>query len=167
MQHFYVWIDERGEKGDKRRDNLSSQLHRIIQRHPELGSRLTAADKSIEENFLDLFFPDGVPVHFQAANLSQTDIPERQLALSLRHDQDRSAYFGLAPGCTLAVTGHCPMGTSSPVFSIDRVVEVAHSEARPFERSMDVMVFQRNPRLSTGPRKIGRASCRERVSSPV
>lgn len=152
VQHLYVWIDERGEKGDKRRDSLSSQLQRIIRRHPELGSKLTAADKSIEENFLDLFFPDGVPVHFQAANLSQTDIPERQLALSLRHDQERSAYFGLAPGCTLAVTGHCPMGTSSPVFSIDRVVEVAHCKPRPFERSMEVMVFQRNPRLSSGPR---------------
>jgi|GEM_PF-4254373 len=122
--------------------NLRTTLQRIHRRHAGRFLPELAPGEDILDAFVELLFPDGLPGEFFISNVAQQEnryrLVLRPAVRSPRLDR------ALPPGVTLGVSGYLfdnVFDPDNPVLSIDRVVELAESPARSFERRANVQVF--------------------------
>lgn len=137
MANLYVWVD------DRCRDKLTRSVNELARRHP-LFRKLLAEGDGIQ-NLLNLVFPQGMPMEYLAANLSNENRPDESLSLALRPVISPEQPWPFPRGCSLVARGLWQTG--NPVFKVQDFFEVADAPSHTYERNLAVVVYQDNPQL--------------------
>lgn len=138
MASLYVWIDDRDQA------KLDRRIAYLVKRHPTLKSYLASGDQL--HQLLNLLFPEGMRLTYHAANLSLQELPLESYRLALRPALECGQEWPFPAGVSLSARGTWLCRAASPVFLIEDFLEVADGPVRDFERSLDVFVYQTDPR---------------------
>lgn len=146
MSNLFVWVD------DSRRGQFISRIVELSRRHAEFKDYIGDGDPV--QVFLELMFPNGMPLNFHAANLSLQDRPDDNLNLALRPELNPVQSWPFPKGCSLAVKGFWSRRGASPIFMIQDVFEVADAPTHSYERDLSVFVYHANPQVLVTSQRI-------------
>ena len=121
-------------------DGLRTQLEALRKRHGNGFFQDIAAGEDLCAALVDAMFPEGVTQSYFICNLSLRD----EAYLSIRPQVIGPRLERIIPrGMSLAICGRLwdNRDPDNPVFLAQRIVNISHSSARPFERQVSGFVF--------------------------
>lgn len=136
MSNLYVRVDE------KYRTVLGKKLFELWRVAGYFAGSMRESD--FVQTLLDAIFPDGMPVTFQAANLSLEPRQDAGLLLALRPVLEPGRDWPFPPGCSITIRGFWARVNENPVFMVQDVFEISDVAARNFERTLAVITYQEN-----------------------
>ena len=127
-------------------DGLRSQLLRL-QRAQGFFQDVTA-DGELLENLVDTMFPEDTQQSYFICNLTFDEYPY----LSIRPQIIGPRLERLIPrGMSLAICGRLRdnrKDPDNPLFQVQQIRDISHSQARPFERALNAFVYTNQSRLN-------------------
>ncbi len=136
MRNLYVSIDENF------RDKLARKVRELHLKSGYFDVKQTDVD--LAQNLLNTLFRDGMPMTFQAANLSTDPRKDKNILLGLRPVLEVGQNLPFPQGRSLMVRGFWPLMSRSPVFMIQEIFEISDTPVRDFECTLEVMTYQLN-----------------------
>ena len=142
---YFDFVKNENDNQDARGRTFTGLRSQLDELHLSHGNALFPDSPSGEDllsTFIDTFFPEGITQSYYICNLSlQSDQPY----LSIRPQIVGPRLERLLPrGMSLAVCGRLwdnQRDVDNPVFLVQRIVDLSHSGARPFEHLISGFVF--------------------------
>lgn len=141
MANLYVALNQNKDFQNR----LDKSVEEIRNRHPQF--KKTVNKENAAEHLMGLLFPNGMPMDYLIFNLNLNESEDKKIQLAVRPAMTGGLNLPLAQGCSVVATGYWPLTSRSPVFIIEKFLEVADVDVKEYEKNITVFVRHTDPNI--------------------